>query len=299
MKTIFKGLAIAIAFISLCACSKDINVSSTHEENSTLNLSFFESNIQEIAKSRADESTTKSLKDVFTRLDIAIFPVPDSKNKQVYRYHQTTNDENFGKLSIRIPVGRYKLVAIASKASKEIDLSDSTLATFPEKIVTDMAYVSQDINIQSSTSNATCLLKRALTKFSLQSTDKAFSDIASIKMKLTGKCNYSFNPFTGYGVDEGEKIMQKEWTGFTEKTGTVGLSFFLFIPSDKETVSVDIEVIDQKGKTIKSLHFDNVTLQQNHVTTYTGPMFTADNMTEFTFASTDLTKSDYDTTFTE
>lgn len=38
-------------------------------------------------------------------------------------------------------------------------------------------------------------------------------------------------------------------------------------------------------------------LQQNHVTTYTGPLFTSGSAFEFTFENTDLLKSGYDKTF--
>ena len=298
-KTLLNGLLLAFVILFLSACSKDNNVLTTHAETSVLNLNFFEANIQEISKSRADDTEPKAIKEVFTRLDVALFPAENQNSTEAYHYHQTSSEENFGKLSIRVPYGKYKLVAIASKANEEVTLTSQTRATFPSQTVTDMAYVCQDVTADNKNDNATCLLKRSLTKFSLQSSDKSFTDLASIKIKVTGKCNYAFNPLTGFGIDDGEKTLQKEWTFTNQKSQKLGMPIYLFIPTDEATVSIDVDVKDKAGTTMKSLHFDNVILQQNHVTTYTGPLFSNSDIFDFSFANTALMPSEHDLTFTE
>lgn len=298
-KTLLNGLLLAFVILFLSACSKDNNLLTNPAETSVLNLNFFEANIQEISKSRADDTEPKAIKEAFTRLDVALFPDGKTNNADVYRFHQTSSEENFGKLSIRVPYGKYKLVAIASKANEEVTVTSQELAAFPGETVTDMAYVCQDVTADKEKGNATCLLKRSLSKFSLQSSDKSFTDLASIKIKVTGKCNYAFNPLTGFGIDDGEKTMQKEWTFTNPKSQTLGMPIYLFLPTDEATVCIDVEVKDKAGTTMKSLHFDNVILQQNHVTTYTGPVFSNSDILDFSFANTALTPSEHDLTFTE
>ena len=75
------------------------------------------------------------------------------------------------------------------------------------------------------------------------------------------------------------------------------ISMYVFLSSEKETIQADLNIYNTANEVIKALHFDQVTLQQNHVTTYTGPLFTSGSAFEFTFENTDLLKSDYDQTF--
>ena len=75
------------------------------------------------------------------------------------------------------------------------------------------------------------------------------------------------------------------------------ISMYVFLSSEKETIQADLKIYNTDNEVAKALHFDQVTLQQNHVTTYTGPLFTSGSAFEFTFENTDLLKSDYDQTF--
>ncbi len=64
-----------------------------------------------------------------------------------------------------------------------------------------------------------------------------------------------------------------------------------------ETIQADLKIYNTDNDVAKALHFDQVILQQNHVTTYTGPLFTYGSAFEFTFKNTDLLTSGYDKTF--
>lgn len=62
-------------------------------------------------------------------------------------------------------------MAVASKATSEVDIASSVLTTFPGDFPTDMAYVSQGLEVKSGATTANCVLKRSLTKFVLASSD--------------------------------------------------------------------------------------------------------------------------------
>lgn len=113
-----------------------------------------------------------------------------------------------------------------------------------------------------------------------------------------GNVSRVFNPTTGYGVvDAGGNTHNRSWSLADAKPGTVGLYIYVFLASEKETIQADLKIYNTDNEVAKALHFDQVILQQNHVTTYTGPLFTSGSAFEFTFKNTDLLKSDYDQTF--
>lgn len=299
MKTILKGLFLAVLFASMCACSGDDAKTSTQVETSVVSFSFFDASVEEFV-TRADDADSKSWKTYFKRLDIAIFPVDKSKNDSVYHIKQLSSDGDYGTLSIRLPIGEYTMVAVASKNDTGVSIESPSLANFLGESVTDMAYVCQAIHVKSGTTSATCLLKRSLTKMVLVSSDTITSNIGKVVMTYKGFLSMSFNPTTGYGIkDENEVTFTKSFV-FTDKNrphSEVHLNFYSFIPEDMEEISVGLKVYDVQGEMLKELMFDNVKLQLNHVTTYKGPLFTSGSMFDFTFDNVDFKKSDYDTEF--
>lgn len=301
MNKILNGLFIAMMFASMCACSSDDVQQSAQVENSLVSFSFFDASIEAFnVQTRADDKPTKTWKDFFSRLDIAIFPVDDINGGKIYRFHQLSSETGFGSLALRLPFGKYKMVAVASKAKSEVDLSSPEIAVFPDSAATDMAYVYQEINVKSGATSVNCMLKRALTKFNLESSDSITKDVSKVEIKFTGFFSHRFNPTTGFGIKgEKESSYVKSWT-FTDTSrpkGIVGLGFFMFIPQEEATLMVDANVYDNQGNAIRTLHFDNVKLQQNHVTTYKGPLFTSGSTLKFDFDNKALGASSYDTTF--
>lgn len=298
MKAILKGLFMAILFASMCACSGDDAMTSPQVKTSVVNFSFFDASVEEFA-TRADDADSKSWKKYFKRLDIAIFPVDKSKNDSVYHIKQLSTDSDYGTLSIRLPIGEYTMVAVASKSNASVSIESPSLATFQGDAATDMAYVCQAIHVKSGTTSANCPLKRSLTKMVLRSSDAVASNVGKVEITYKGFLSKSFNPTTGYGVKgETEETFSKSFAFTDEDKGqNVMLSFYSFIPEDVEQISVAVKVYDVQGEILKELQFDNVKLQLNHVTTYKGPLFTSGSMFDFTFDNVDFKKSDYDVEF--
>lgn len=304
MNKIVKGLFLAMMFASMCACSSDdASLQTAQVETSLVSFSFFDASME-----RFDESTrvggtraAKTWKEYFSRLDIAIFPVGSAKNDTVYRVHQLAGSNDFGSLSLRLPIGKYTMVAVTSKATSEVDIASSTLATFPGEAPTDMAFVSQTIDVKSGTTTANCVLKRSLTKFLLDSSDSLNVDMAKAEITFVGKFTNAFDPSTGLGVKtDVEKTLSKTLVFSEEdkaKKKRVGIGVYAFMPEETGTFQVGVKVYDVKGNVVRDLHFDNVVLQQNHMTTYRGPLFTSGSTFEFTFDNKDFEKSDYDTNF--
>lgn len=322
-----KWLFVAVAFTGMCACSgEDALQQSSQVETSSVSFSFFDSTVEKFGEAnlsngameanggsitragdslltgdvqtRADDNTTTTWKKRFTRLDIAIIPVNSRQNTQYIHQADATQD-GFGSATLRLPIGKYKMVAIASKVKGEVNIVSAEKVTFPEdEKLDDMAYVCKDIEVKSGSNTFNCKLERAISLLKFKSTDNLPVGFSKIEASLVGNVSRVFNPTTGYGVvDAGGNTHNRSWSLADAKPGTVGLYIYVFLASEKETIQADLKIYNTDNEVAKALHFDQVTLQQNHVTTYTGPLFTSGSAFEFTFENTNLLPSDYDKAF--
>ena len=322
-----KWLFAAVAFTGMCACSgEDALQQSSQVETSSVSFSFFDSTIEKFGEAnlsngameanggsitragdglltgdvptRADDNTATTWKKRFTRLDIAIIPVNSSQKIQ-YIHQANATLEGFGSATLRLPIGKYKMVAIASKMNGEVNIVSAEKVTFPEdEKLDDMAYVCKDIEVKSGSNTFNCQLERAISLLKFQSTDNLPVGFSKIEASLVGNVSRVFNPTTGYGVvDAGGNTHNRIWSLANAKSGKVGLSIYVFIASEKETIQADLKIYKTDDKVAKALHFDQVTLLQNHITAYTGPLFTSGSAFEFTFENTELLKSGYEKEF--
>lgn len=323
-----KWLFVAVAFTGMCACSgEDALQQSSQVETSSVSFSFFDSTVEKFGEAnlsngameanggsitragdsfltgdvqtRADDNTATTWKKRFTRLDIAIIPVNSSQDIQYIHQADATQD-GFGSATLRLPIGKYKMVAIASKVEGEVNIVSAEKVTFPEdKKLDDMAYVCKDIEVKSGSNTFNCQLERAISLLKFQSTDNLPVGFSKIEASLVGNVSRVFNPTTGYGVvDAGGNTHNRSWSLAKATSGKpLSVSIYVFLASEKETIQADLKIYNTDNEVAKALHFDQVILQQNHVTTYTGPLFTSGSAFEFTFENTDLLKSGYDKTF--
>lgn len=154
MKKPFTSLFMAIALLVSVGCTTengDGNESS-HVANQQVSLSFYQVTMQSLensqAKTRADESSTSTaLKNSpFTYLDISLIPTNGTGKTIVFRQVKAEMADNFGHVSMRVPVGEYDMVAVASK-NADVKINSVTEVVFPNK-VTDMAAVCQKIMVK-------------------------------------------------------------------------------------------------------------------------------------------------------
>ena len=323
-----KWLFVAVAFTGMCACSgEDALQQSSQVETSSVSFSFFDSTVEKFGEAnlsngameanggsitragdsfltgdvqtRADDNTATTWKKRFTRLDIAIIPV-NSSQKNLYIHQADATQDGFGSATLRLPIGKYKMVAIASKVKGEVNIVSAEKVTFPEdEKLDDMAYVCKDIEVKSGSNTFNCQLERAISLLKFQSSDNLPVGFSRIEASLVGNVSRVFNPTTGYGVvDAGGNTHNRSWSLAKATSGKpLSVSIYVFIASEKETIQADLKIYNTDNKVAKALHFDQVTLQQNHITTYTGPLFTSGSAFEFTFENTNLLPSDYDKTF--
>lgn len=279
----------AIVTILLCGSCSSEAVSTSQVENQDLTLSFFESSIQPLnakrkAASRADDAnTSKALKDCdFVDLNIALIPT-NSKDATIYfKQNKTTDADAFGSVKMKVPVGTYHIVAIASKKDADVKINSLTEVVFQNK-VTDMAYIFKEITVKSGSTNLNCLLKRAVSKFTITNTGTRGSDVAHVKIQLSGNCGRTFNPTTGLAAATSPLEVTLAPSSKDQITADT-YSIYAFLTTNQEKVNTTVTILDNSGSEMKTLSFNDVVLKTNYVTVYKGNMFDLTSNAEFTFS---------------
>ena len=295
MKKPFTSLFMAIALLVSAGCTTengDGNESS-HVANQQVSLSFYQVTMQSLensqAKTRADESSTSTaLKNSpFTYLDISLIPINGTGKTIVFRQVKAEMaDNNFGHVSMRVPVGEYNMVAVASK-NADVKINSVTEVVFPNK-VTDMAAVCQKIMVKEGSNTFNCDMKRSVAKFTIENTGSTTDVVKNMKFRISGNCSNKWNPTTGLAADVSVVTPTIEMSNTYSR-----FNAYVFLSSaEEENIKVDVEMLDSEGSLLKSLSFENVHLKTNYVTKYTtGNLFGVSSSADFTFSDAEFMDS--------
>ncbi len=283
-------------------CTKDA-VETSQVETQVVNFSFFQVDMSPIetqsTRTRGD-GTEKSLGATdFTILDIALIPVNKSVKDTIYSFRQSKADDasTFGKVSMKVPVGEYKLVAIASKDGN-VQIHSQTEAEFVGK-VTDMAYICQDVVVKKDNNTFNCSLKRAVAKFKLSNTGTRDLSIKKFTIRATGNCSNKFNPSTGLATGTDGIAVSFTITKDTQmQVGGAAIFYAFLVNQEEKNITVSVDINDADDNLLKSLEFSQVGMKVNYCTTYKGDVFGMTSTAGFTFYDEGF--ADYgETTFEE
>lgn len=300
MKKVIYFILISLAMLT--SCEKSMTDITTDDNGSTttpptsqttvpVSLTFFDVSTEDMVTptdSRADEEggeTSDSQSDLkkdnyFTQLSVAIFPIEGVGEEK--QYYQTNSQEDFGKLTVDLPLGKYQIVALAYRGEKPVTIEGKNLVTFPDTKVTDMVAFNKSVDITSSAKTFACGMERIMTAFTLQSTDLSPKEVVAIKATFKSHCNYQYDPATGFipNAQEYSSIVELD----PDKAGeTRRLTFYTLLDNTIENnVEIALDILGENEKALKHLDFKDVKLEQGKRTTYTGELFSDNAQLNFT-----------------
>ncbi len=305
-KTIKAGLAMTFAALFLMGCTSEevtnpSQVEYRQDEFQDVNIRFFDATLEQMGAPQTRGGDT-SLSQNFKRLDVALFSDDDATMK--YTATQSSDDTSFGTVTMRVPTGKYTLVGVAHKGltetTKSATLESLEKVTFPNNLVGDVAYVKQAVTVNTINSvAATCSLKRAVSLFRIHCSDDIPGEAKSIIIKFDKNCNFFFNPTTGFSTSSGGTQFEYTVNKTTDEVKTNRqFDVYLFLADETILTNVTVTTVGEGNKVLNAMTFENVQLQVNYVTTYTGKFFTAGEDMAFSFTQGDFKQStDYDLSF--
>lgn len=228
-----------------------------------------------------------------TRLSVAVY----QNGNRVKQINQTSSDENFGKIELSLPAGKYDLVALAYSGSKSATMTDPKKVTFSGGM-SDTFWYCKELDLEENTSED-IYMKRVVAVFRLSTTDAVPENMKTVKFGFTGGSS-TLDAITGQGCVNSRQ--SKEFSITSDMVGKkADFDVYTFPKPDSETLKVTVTATDVNGNMVMQKVFEDVKIKSNMITTYTGELFagagTGANANYSTHFLTDDEWEKYDVTF--
>ena len=187
-----------------------------------------------------------------------------------------TTYTTFGQFELSLLMGSYTMVVLGYGSADAMTLTNMSNATFHNDRVRETFVYTQAVNVTSTAAldlNAT--LSRVVAKLEVRSTDERTANAAKLRTTFAAGGD-GVNPMTGLSTTN---------TGFSntvdlngEVGNIAGSVNYLFLNTDQQSMTVNIDVLDADDNSVSHKVVNNVPLQRNKVTRLKGHLFTADDV---------------------
>ena len=213
-------------------------------------------------------------------LDLAFY----NGDTQVFKATQIKGDNTyttFGQFSCSLPIGTYTLVAIgrANFEGDEFSLTSPTSASYSSERPRETFCYTQTVTItNTSPLNLSITLNRIVSAFKIVSTDNRPAEITKVRTTYH-KGSKSFSPTSGLGLDD-EGFSQIN-NPSTAVGAPIGVTSYVFLTSDEETMDVTIEALNDNNVVLYSKTLQNVSFKRNRMTKGQGTVFSTTSSAGF------------------
>ena len=267
------------AFVCLMAmgCSNE-SVEQVIENQEVSDSALVRVRIENFAVTMEEEGGNVSRRaqsvDSYGDLNAVTLAFYDAENKEVFKQEQLKGSEGFGHFEIRLPMGKYKMVAVAytTKSGSPFVLTSPTVAAYTGDHSYDTFVATKDIDASHQREvNISATLDRVVTKLQVVSTDGRTADVQNIRMSFSGGSR-KFDPTTGYALDN-QGLVNTVGISAGVDTASSSNSFF-FLTADEQVMDVTIETLDAQGNVVMTHQVKDVPFKRNYVTKLQGAIYT-------------------------
>lgn len=206
------------------------------------------------------------IEEACSRISFAIF----EGSTKVKSINQTKGSTDFGTLSLTLPKGNYRLVAIAHNGTGAATISSPDKISFPNNKCTDTFYICQDFSV-SDNSEYDITMKRATAMFCFIIEDSIPKQVNKMKFYYTGGSS-TLDATTGFGCVNSK---QTEYREINDEMGRKGMEFnvFTFPHAIEDTLKMTITALTSSEVTVKERTFATIPVKLNYITRYSGTFF--------------------------
>ena len=273
----------AVAALCFSACSTDeptanltarIKTDTTEMKHVTItfNCRGFDFSTEPFAETRALEADGKAMTDLW------VLDYPNGQTAPTIQIHQTSSDEDFGSPTLNLAVGSHHVYFIASRGQDATIDTDAHTITFGK--VRDTFYMDYEINVTATSNGSRSVtLERIVTKFTAIITDAIPEGAATFNMTPSqwyyGWDYVAGTPTTATTSQAITINIPASEIGNTDES----LNIFGFSAADEWTTDVALNCKTASGDILGTATIADVPLKQNRITTFSGPLFSAEGLT--------------------
>lgn len=270
MKRLTSWIMLVSALLLAVACEKpnlddDNNENHPEDKNSvkvTFRLTGFD-----MTDFTTQSRASHPISELCTHIDVAAY---SSDGTRVTKVAQKSTNEGFGTVTLTLPTGKYRIVALAHSCTGSATTTDVNKITFPNNKVTDTFYYCSDIDVTAATQKD-IEMHRAVAAFCLVVKAKTPETVKQMKFLYTGGSS-TFDGINGVGNVNSRQteIRDVESSAYT---GESRYMIYTFPHSDLKPLKIVVTALDASGNTIKEQTFEDVPIKVNQITQYTGDFF--------------------------
>ena len=194
--------------------------------------------------------------------------------------------ETFGEFTCSLPFGTYTMVVIGRdfRDGDAFTLTSPTEAAYTTEKARETFAKTQSVTISSTApvDLGEITLDRIVSRLGIVSTDNCPANAAKIRTTF-GAGNKNFSPSTGLALSDASR---SELSNVSSSVGsTIGISNFLFLATDEQTMTVTIEVLTSSDEVLFTKQITGVPFKRNRLTKLRGPLFTSGLTAAFTLST--------------
>ena len=279
----------AVAALCFISCSTDeptasltarIKTDTTEMKHVTItfNCRGFDFSTEPFAETRALEADGKTMTDLW------VLDYPNGQTAPTIQIHQTSSDEDFGSPTLNLAVGSHHVYFIASRGQDAIIDTDAHTITFGK--VRDTFYMDYEINVTATSNGSRSVtLERIVTKFTAIITDAIPEGAATFNM-TPSQWYYGWDYVAGTPTTAttSQAITINIPASEIGKTDEL-LSIFGFSSDTEWTTDITLDCKTSGGDILGTATISDVPLKQNRITTFSGPLFSAEGLTTVSLSS--------------
>ena len=273
----------AVAALCFSACSTDeptanltarIKTDTTEMKHVTItfNCRGFDFSTEPFADTRALTADGKAMTDLW------VLDYPNGATQPSAVIHQTSDQEDFGTPTLNLSVGSHHVYFIASRGQDATIDTDAHTITFGK--VRDTFYMDYEINVTATSNGSRSVtLERIVTKFTAIITDAIPEGAATFNM-TPSQWYYGWDYVAGTPTTAttSQAITINIPASEIGKTDEL-LSIFGFSSDTEWTTDIALDCKTSTGTILGTATITDVPLKQNRITTFSGPLFSANGLT--------------------
>lgn len=205
-------------------------------------------------------------REVCTRLHVAAYRT----GKKVLSVNQTSSDKDFGKLSFRLPAGKYYLVIVGHNGNENASLTEFRKISFGGK-VTDTYVFAREITLEGAV-DIQATMEHCVSKIAFTIEDPIPAEVTHLKFSYTGGSS-ALDVVDGVGV---VKSHQNEDRVVAASAHNEASTYDLYtFPRSAEvgTIKLEVEALNDKNEVILKRTFTDIPIAMRALTGCTGKFF--------------------------
>lgn len=283
MKDIARTVFVAmLVCVSLVSCQQVAEDSTESRSMVTLKVkaTTIEQEIQGWEPVDADDITING-KEVKSRAEqeavsrMAFFLL-DEEGKKVLAQEKSNTSNDYLNLYVEAPKGAYQLVAFGHNGTADASIDANAIITPPSGKLTDSFLYYKEIELnEESESEQSITLDRCVSKFSLKHTDAIPEGTATVEFVVTGAAKV-LNAKTGLGDESEEQAIVINIPASAVGTKNNSFAFYTFLTSGESKLKIVATSKDADDAVLATYTFEDVEMEVNMQTIYSGAFFHAD-----------------------